>query len=208
MAAVGRGFSAAGRGRRAVTLLELLLTLSLLVALMALAWPALDGPLARQRLRSAADQVRARWGQARVQAMSTGQTYLFRCVVNSDRYTIECRSGPEFVADAIDVEGTEGFAEDSDDSADTQKSEYTLPEKVTFVAGEASQDARAQTVDYGTDSPGGSEEDWSEPILFYPDGTTSTARLVLRNQRDYCIELSLRGLTGATRVGDTYAAEE
>jgi len=208
MAAIGRAFSPTRRGRRAVTLLELLLTLSLLVALMALAWPALDGPLARQRLLSAADQIRSKWGQARVQAMSSGQTYLFRCVVDSDRYMIECRSGPEFVADAIAAEGPDGFAAETYESAATQKTEYRLPESVTFVAGEASQDARANAINYGTDSPSGVQEDWSEAILFYPDGTTSTARLVLKNHRDYCIELSLRGLTGAMSVGDSYSAEE
>ena len=82
------------------------------------------------------------------------------------------------------------------------------PENVTFVAGEASLEARAETVDYGTDSLGSVEADWSQPILFYPDGTTSTARLVLKNERDHSIELSLRGLTGAVTVSDSYAAEE
>ena len=109
MAAIGRRFSPARPARRALTLLELLLTMSLLVALMALAWPALDGPLAHQRLRSAADQVRAKWGQARVQAMSSGRTYLFRCVAEGDRYMIECRSGPEYVPDAVAREGPDGF---------------------------------------------------------------------------------------------------
>jgi len=48
----------------------------------------------------------------------------------------------------------------------------------------------------------------STPILFYPDGTTSTARLLLRNEYDRSIELSLRGLTGVARVGELKTVAE
>ena len=37
---------------------------------------------------------------------------------------------------------------------------------------------------------------WSSPVFFYPDGTTSTAAVLLRNESGRCIEVRLRGLTG------------
>ena len=40
---------------------------------------------------------------------------------------------------------------------------------------------------------------WSSPIFFYPDGTTSTARLLLSNQYQDWIAVRLRGLTGVAR---------
>ena len=36
---------------------------------------------------------------------------------------------------------------------------------------------------------------WSSPIFFYPDGTTSTAAVLLKNESGRCIEVRLRGLT-------------
>ena len=39
---------------------------------------------------------------------------------------------------------------------------------------------------------------WSTPIFFYPDGSTSTAALLLKNESGRCIEIRLRGLTGTS----------
>jgi len=41
---------------------------------------------------------------------------------------------------------------------------------------------------------------WSTPIFFYPDGTTSTAAILLKNEAGRCIEIRLRGLTGTSMV--------
>ena len=43
---------------------------------------------------------------------------------------------------------------------------------------------------------------WSAPIYFYPDGTSSDARLQICNDRNGAIELMLRGMTGVVKVGD------
>ena len=39
---------------------------------------------------------------------------------------------------------------------------------------------------------------WSSPIFFYPDGSTTTAAMLLKNNTKRCIEIRLRGLTGST----------
>jgi len=41
---------------------------------------------------------------------------------------------------------------------------------------------------------------WSAPIFFYPDGSTSTAAVLLKNEAGRCIEARLRGLTGTGTV--------
>jgi type II secretory pathway pseudopilin PulG len=41
---------------------------------------------------------------------------------------------------------------------------------------------------------------WSAPIFFYPDGSTSTAAILLKNTTGRCIEIRLRGLTGTSTV--------
>lgn len=42
---------------------------------------------------------------------------------------------------------------------------------------------------------------WSAPVFFFPDGTTSTAASLLKNQKDRCLEVRLRGLTGTATIG-------
>ena len=60
---------------------------------------------------------------------------------------------------------------------------------------------------------GTTETTWGTPVFFFPDGTTSTVRLLLANEQQRTIEVWLRGLTGTTRVGPiqsvaTYASPE
>jgi len=43
---------------------------------------------------------------------------------------------------------------------------------------------------------------WSSPIFFYPDGSTTTAAMLLKNDAGRCIEIRLRGLTGRTMATD------
>jgi Tfp pilus assembly protein FimT len=167
--------------RRAITLLEVLLVLALLVILSAMTWPALDRPMANQRLRKAADQVRTAWTRARVEAMTTGQTFAFRCTIGENRFEIAAQAGPE----AVDVPPADQAAP----AAASRR--HTLPEDVRFAGGQTLFDGQL-----------------SEPILFYPDGTTSTATLILENRHQRQIEISLRGLTGVMTVGEPRAAED
>jgi len=48
---------------------------------------------------------------------------------------------------------------------------------------------------------------WSTPIFFYPDGTASTAAILLKNQAGRCIEVRLRGLTGTGSITETFLTE-
>ena len=48
----------------------------------------------------------------------------------------------------------------------------------------------------------------SAPILFHPDGRTSTGYVTLGNDRGALITVSLTGLTGSIRVGAVRSEEE
>jgi prepilin-type N-terminal cleavage/methylation domain-containing protein len=52
------------------------------------------------------------------------------------------------------------------------------------------------------------EKLWSTPIFFYPDGTCSTAALMLKNNKDQCIEIRLRGITGLTKITETFGSTD
>ena len=162
--------------------------------------------MANHRLRKAADVVRVEWSRARVKAMSTGQTQVFRYAPESDRYLVESRAGIEFVSDDL---GDASYADGGSQSGEAiGSSEKTLPEKITFVSGETEHEARAEVLALDSQEISSTGCTWSDPILFYPDGTTSTATIQLKNEHDRTIEVFLRGLTGLASSGEVRSAEE
>jgi type II secretory pathway pseudopilin PulG len=205
----GRGIDCWRPRRQAFTLVEVMLTLCLMVIIAGLAWPVLIGGFANQRLRGAADQIRAEWVAARVEAMDSGRTYLFRYTPDDGRFCLEPHAAAESADDPVfndsfdGASGGQGYA-----GGPRPAAENTLPDGVTFVASETAPDPRAALIESQSSAGDLLEVGWSEPIFFYPDGTASTARLVLRNQNDRRIQLSLRGLTGVVTIGDVYAGEE
>jgi len=191
-----------------LTLVEVLLTLALLVVLAALAWPSLNRPWASQRLRRAADQVRADWTRARVKAMSSGQTYVFRYTPDEGSYQILASGNEDMMLGDMAL-GASGEAFGSfGQQGPAEAIERTLPEGVTFVAGASAIDTRAlwasemEVLAFGPDLMQPDAPQCADTIRFYPDGTTSTSRLLLKNEHDRSIELVLRGLTGVVTVGE------
>jgi hypothetical protein len=180
-----------------------MLTMCLLVILAAMAWPALEKPLAGMRLRKAADQIRAEWATARVDAMNSAQTYLFRYVANEGRFRVERYTPPQGQGDSEFGVATGGVGQDAGNTEMTPEvRQDALPEGVTFAASEVVVDTRASMIAAEMAQSGTEEASWSEPILFYPDGTTSTVRLVLKNADDRYLELQLRGYTGVVTIGE------
>jgi prepilin-type N-terminal cleavage/methylation domain-containing protein len=194
------------RPRRGVTLIELLLVLALLVIIAALAWPMLQRSFESQRLRKAADLIEAEWGRARVQAMSTGRIHIFQYVVGGGGYATHRRSGCEVSAGDAASQGPAGFGEAAGTPAPLEN-QRTLPDGVTFAGSQTAIDSRAEMAAADSSQLHPTDQGWSEPIFFYPDGTTSTARLVLANGSGRTIELALRGLTGVVTVSDVAAQE-
>ena len=189
--------------RRGFTLVEVLLVLAILVIIAAVAWPALRRPFAVRRLHAAADEVCVEWYQARVEAMETGRTYVFRYQIGGDGF----RTEPEIaVISATFAGGVQSDAEESLAQAQdisSPSSDKTLPESIKFVGSEASGDGLSSLPTVaGAESADAAADCWSEPIYFYPDGTTSDVRLVLAGQQNCAVCLILRGLTGTVSVAD------
>lgn len=164
---------------RGFTLMEVLLVLALMAVIAAMAWPALRNPFASHRLHAAADQVRSEWFQARVEAMRSGHVYAFRYQVGGDRFHTSSEEAPS----------------PSDDK--------TLPDGVKFFADEAgNDDLPAAPPDAEMESLDDLAYGWSDPIFFYPDGTTSDVRLVLAGGQSRAVCVMLRGITGTASVTD------
>lgn len=197
--------------RRAFTLLEVLLTMALLVIVSSLAGIALQRPLARQRLKSAVDAVRTEWCEARNDAMKSGHTYAFRYVVHGDRYHLAPQDDQSAVAAPSAAQPSPSAAQPSaseDDALDDDPLpppiDKTLPHGIHFLPAEGNGDMAALSDDSETE---GADEgnDWSDPIYFYADGSTSDARLLLAADRHSAMRLLLRGITGSVTVDDVTA---
>ena len=207
--AKGPGILCHSPGRRAVTLLEVILVLAVLVMLAAVAWPSLDRSLADQRLRHAADMVRAQWAQAHVRAVGTGTQYHFRVELNGRRYWIEpADCGGEGAATlpaagAVSVSGT----------GQSATGPRFLPDDLMFTDLKVEPPSRTEVswpMGHQDDSAFAVAESLQpeDTVTFYPDGTCSAARLVLRNAYDRCVTVSLRGLTAVATVGEVVPVEE
>ena len=194
------------RAARGFTLIEVLLVLTLMCIIAAIVWPSLQRPFAGRRLQSAADAVRAQWCQARVAAMRSGRTFVFRYTVGGDQFRVEPQDDPS--APDSSFSAATGMSTTGEGALGTlgetlRHEEGTLPDGIRFLADNtAGNDLADLSSDQQTDSQVGGSGDWSAPILFYPDGTTSNARLVLADDRNYGIRLMLRGLTGTVTVSD------
>ncbi|MFO7905955.1 MAG: hypothetical protein ACQESR_09415 [Planctomycetota bacterium] len=215
--------------RGGMTLLELMLVLALLVVMGALAMPSLRIPFDNQKLRKAGDVIRVAWNKARVKAMKTGQTRMFYYNAEEKTYFTQPHYSDRDVLEADARHGgtstagmamTDGAAMAATRQADRVEAQAkTLPEGIVFVSSQVRADLRSMQLQedisqqqYGAGQAGGKMTSGCQeipPILFYPDGTTSDARLVLTNQHGKShVVVSLRGLTGMVKVSGLVSADE
>ena len=181
--------------QRGLTLVEVILVLALLVVIGAVSVPLLESSFSRAGLHSAGDTLRGAWAKARLAAMQSGQTCVFRYEPNGSRFQIAALNQlelPETSALQPDTAGTRREAVDM-----LRLPRNRLPDGVVFAAGEVSTSTQLVAT-----LPGAADGPWSNPILFYPDGTTSDASVLLSNSRQTMIRVTLRGLTGISNTTD------
>ncbi len=194
------------RRARGYTLMEMLLVLALLVVIAALSAPALRGVMQRATLTAAGDTVRVEFARAHVKAMKTGRIQVFRFEQGGRRYRVQpfVAGDDELETNLPDSTATEGLALEVNTSGGTAADvgeEKELPEGTTFAAGDAAEESRGLAV---TDAVAG-EGEWSRPILFYPDGSSSDAFIVLADELERGLRIDLSGLTGTAKVGSVAA---
>ena len=187
--------------RRGYTLMEMLLVLAILVAAAALSMPSLRSVMRSTTLNAAADAVRTAWTSAHVKAMKTGRIQVFRYDMGGRKYILEPYVGED--------DELEGAATDEAAAAAglSPVQERELPDGTTFVAGDSLSDSRG-TAAAEAPTASGTEANWSQPILFYPDGTSSDAYVVVGDDEERGIRVDLRGMTGAAKVGSISAVTD
>jgi hypothetical protein len=169
--------------------------LALLVIIGAMAAPIMEGSFSRAGLQSGAELVRGALARARLAAMESGQTYVFRFEPRASRFQI-------IALDQLGLPGSEMIAPE-DPSAEHDVADMLrlpssrLPDGVTFAAGDIADSSQVLATLGATN-----QSAWSAPILFHPDGTTSDASIVLANASLNTVRVTLRGLTGITNTSE------
>lgn len=193
------------RDLAAFTLLELLLVLVLLAAFATVAIPAILGTLKSQRLQYAAQQLQSDFARSRLEAMESGRIRMLRFQINDGKYVVQpyLQGNDALESNLVGIGGgmpgggmnTANF---SMQSAEQEVRNEELPEGIIFAGNEVKASMRG----FQLEQEVGQTMMMSEvrPILFYPDGSTSDAKVFLKSEDGTILSVKLRGLTGIGRV--------
>ena len=180
--------------RSGFTLIELLMVLAILVIAAGLAIPFTLRSFTSHQITKAADLVRAEMNEARLQSMRTGEVYGFFYFPESGNY----KTAP-FNDEMNRILQDSNRRRDSATSTNFEFGDGLLPSGILFADGETIDDARAES-----EFQENAVSTDVRPILFYPDGTSQSARLLLKNYEEDFVEIKLRGMTGTSTSAPVY----
>ncbi len=186
--------------RCAYTLVEMLIVLAVLAVLTGLTWPSVRSMMGKGELRAGAKQVRSALARARLEAIESG-------VAQAVRYQ---PGAARFRASPLTMPGNE--SEKAPRSSGARRSrtsepvEDRLPRGLWFADLKAapSQNAQAPPASTGRTD----DADWATPIVFFPSGRSTNARVRLVSSSGYQVEVALRGLTGTAQIGPLERIED
>jgi Tfp pilus assembly protein FimT len=178
----------------------MLIVLAVVVAVASLGWPSLRKLSHKSTLRDAARQLRVALARTRLEAIESGEVRFLRYQPGTGVFEV---SGSQPVEDrsAVAQLPTEAAADGTRSPAiglaPGDGGQHELSEGVYFLDA-ALPDAVASPSD--VPALDGSAQ-WSQPIVFFPNGRTTSALIRLECQGKYYVDVALRGLTGTVKVG-------
>jgi len=181
--------------RCAYTLVEVLIVLAVLAVLAALTWPSIRGMLGKGELRSGAKQVRVALARTRIEAIESGVAQAFRYRPGSGRFETTSLATPGAESQGQRASRSSGALR----WRSNEPVEDWLPRGVWFAESRGTSTARAE--EPAPPSGRSDDGDWSAPIVFFPNGRSTNARIRLAGSNGYQVEVALRGLTGTAIIG-------
>jgi prepilin-type N-terminal cleavage/methylation domain-containing protein len=209
-----------GKPRRyAFSLMEMLVVLSLLGVMLSMAWPSMRRTLGKSQLREAAKQVRTQLATARLAAMESGRPQQFRYQPGTGRFVITPLDSPleaPFDPDAeLATSSSSSLAtglRHSEQAGDDCRRQpvQSLGGGVVFgtadireaygIAGNSSTEMTLADTQRPREIEVSRHADWSAPVVFYPNGRSADATVRLYGERDFQVDVNLRGVLGTVEV--------
>ncbi|MDR0611012.1 MAG: prepilin-type N-terminal cleavage/methylation domain-containing protein [Planctomycetaceae bacterium] len=214
--------------RTGFTLLELLIVLGLIVAIFSLGFSGIRRLYVRNQLKSTTQHLQNILYKTRLESVKTGKAFVFRYQYDSPVFEIlpkdlfdqreqnredspaiaigaellllqkSSSASPESMSPEQNLDSLETTTLTSDKNSDIYR--QMLPNSIVF--GSKQPDTALTANESGLLPQQIPSENWSAPILFFPNGRTSQTTLILRTTSRYRFqqELTLRGLTGTTKI--------
>ncbi|MDA0587806.1 MAG: type II secretion system protein [Planctomycetota bacterium] len=185
------------RPRSGFTLIEVLLVVAIMMTMVGLAWTPLLRSWGDHRLKAATEDVRSTLAGTRIQALENDATWQFRYEPG----------GNHFVRVPYQTAETEGT------SVVFGRMSLILPAGMTFSENNSAGIARSEPLT-ALDVQGLADAGeltglpWSQPILFYSDGTATEVMFQVIDDQAGEMTVSVRDLTGAVSVKQESADEE
>ncbi len=185
-------FSRSSDARRAYTLLEVVLTLAIIMAIAAMSWPKLMTWIEDRKLSESAQAVQTALNKARMWSIDTSLTYQFRFEPDGRYFVVV----PYDRAIAVADQSGEATV---DPSLARRMLSGELPEGIEFRATVVTPQVEQLSAELLAGLPDAaklSQVRWSSPTFFYSDGTATDAVLLLEDEKERQYRVSVRGLTG------------
>tara|TARA_B110000263_G_scaffold102892_1_gene89989 strand:+ start:1990 stop:2709 length:720 start_codon:yes stop_codon:yes gene_type:complete len=212
--------------RGGFTLFELLVVAAVIILIGAIIFPALMSTTETQHLVSSGDTMRTFFARSRNKAMRSGQTLALRYQIGGNQFIIEPwdtgDSNLEANASSFNMLGQlqQALTDDRNVTMRLLQQVQTLPGDTVFASGTQAFDSREFAQFDAMLDPNASNVDsssvtesvdgvWSQPILFYPDGSTSQAEVRIGTEDlQIFVLVRIRGLTGIAYVTEIMTQTE
>lgn len=186
--------------RGAFTLLEILLVLAVIAVIISVTWPPLMRYVGQQDLKESAVSVRHELAGSRIKAIENGLVYQFRYEPGGRWFAVLPYDRPDVGNEQVTNAGS------SLKPATTKAAPAVLkqlPERCRFRVKE-SQPVEQIPPEWRQLLPQNAplgQIQWCVPILFFLDGSTDNATVIVEDLKGNSQTLTLRGLTGAVDIG-------
>jgi hypothetical protein len=181
--------------------------MAVIAAVVAVAIPNMDLLLGDRRLVRAGEQVRIEMTRLRVDSMRQGRVMMLEGLSGGNSLRIKPFESVADATEAIDQTGSQSalLSGATQGTMTTLGSDFAervieLPTQISVESVGVVSAARSSLIEQATLSD--QADGWSRPILFFPDGSTSTAAVVLRHETVGHLKVKLRGITGEATVGE------